>query len=438
MNGQWRALAFVVAVAPGPFVSSGLPPSVAFLDAGGAPPPPAYARRATSFGLAAAKNAAGWSGMFRQRARNTTPNQKPDTDLASLSAQADAARQANRIDEAIGLYRKALAARPTWTEGWWHLGTLLYDKDEFADAAAALRKATSLNPKVGTAWAMLGLCEFRLGQQDAALTHLQRGRALGVSADAQLRHVALYHEGLLLLAKSEFERAQEALRSVSADGVESDDLTVALGMSVLRRLPSTCDLQRATCDVRQMSPDPSELDLLMRAGHAETLSARKQFDDARRDYERLVADFPTTRNVHYALGRYFVDRSQPDEAMAAYKREIEITLDHVPARLGIAAILAETDPARALPYAEEAVKLNPRIPLGHYLLGSLLLHTDQTTRAIAELETAERSVKDDPGVYYALGRAYARAGRKQDADRARAVFKRLTEERQKTATKGRS
>jgi tetratricopeptide (TPR) repeat protein len=376
--------------------------------------------------------------MFRQRAGTTTPKQKADTTLASLAARADAAREANRIDEAIGLYRKALAARPTWTEGWWHLGTLLYEKDEFADAAAALRKATSLNPKVGTAWAMLGLCEFRLGQQDAALTHLQRGRALGVSADAQLRHVALYHEGLLLLAKSEFERAQEALRSLSADGVDSDDLTLALGMSVLRRRPSTCDLQPATCDVRQMSSDPSDLDLLMRAGHAETLSARKQLDDARRDYERLVADFPTMRNVHYALGRYFVDRSQPDEAMVAYQREIEITPDHVPARLGIAAILAETDPARALPYAEEAVKLNPRIPLGHYLLGSLLLHTDQLTRAIAELETAERSVKDDPGVYYALGRAYARAGRQQDADRARAVFKRLTQERQKTASKGRS
>ena len=213
MSGPWRALTLVVAVAPGSFGSSGLPPSAvnAWLPRSGASAP----------------------------LRNTTPNQKPDTNLPSLSAQADAARQANRIDEAIRLYRKALAARPTWTEGWWHLGTLLYEKDEFADAAAALRKATSLNPKVGTAWAMLGLCEFRLGQQDAALTHLQRGRALGMSADAQLRHVALYHEGLLLLAKSEFERAQEALRSLSADGVESDDLTLALGMSVLRRRPST-------------------------------------------------------------------------------------------------------------------------------------------------------------------------------------------------------
>jgi hypothetical protein len=36
---------------------------------------------------------------------------------------------------------------------------------------------------------------------------------------------------------------------------------------------------------------------------------------------------------------------------------------------------------------------------------------------------------------YALGRAYARAGRTQDAARARATFRRLTEERQRAAEK---
>jgi hypothetical protein len=43
-------------------------------------------------------------------------------------------------------------------------------------------------------------------------------------------------------------------------------------------------------------------------------------------------------------------------AASAYEREIENSADHVPARLGIAAIKAQTDPAGALPYAEEAVR----------------------------------------------------------------------------------
>src|SRR6266496_6808658 len=71
-----------------------------------------------------------------------------------------------------------------------------------------------------------------------------------------------------------------------------------------------------------------------------------------------------------------------------------------------------------LGYAEEAVRLNSHMPLGHYLLGSLLLYTDQTARAISELETAQRSLPNEPRVYFALGRAYARSNRKEDAARA--------------------
>ena len=356
----------------------------------------------------------------------STGQESQARDVERLSAQAEQARLANRAEDAIALYRKALAARPDWAEGWWHLGTLLYDRDAFEAAAVAFGRATSLNPNVGTAWVMLGLCEFRLGRDGEALIHIQQGRRLGTSPDPQFRHVMLYHEGLLLLGKSEFERAQETLGLLSADGVESEDLTIALGGAVLRIRPS---------DLRQ--GESSERELIRRAGRAESLAARKKFDEAFSEYQRLAADFPNVRNVYYALGRYFVARSQPEQALTAYRREMANSPDHVPARLGIAAILAETDPAAALPYAEEAIKLNPRIPLGHYLLGSLLLHTDQTDRAIAELETAEESVKDDPAVYYALGRAYARAGRTQDAARARETFKRLTEERQRAARRDR-
>ena len=358
-------------------------------------------------------------------AQQTSPSTAGMSRAASrdrLAARAEQARLANRTGEAIALYRKALSAQPAWVEGWWSLGTLLYDDDAFAGAAEAFRKVTSLDPRRGTAWVMRALCEYRLGDHEAALAHIQRGRRLGITADPQFRHVMQYHEGLLLLGKSEFERAQEAFDLLAADGVESDELIVALGQAVLRIRPSDSN-----------DGESGDAEIVRRAGRAEHLAAQKKFDDARREYERLATDYPKHRNVFYALGRYFAANSQPESAVGAYQREIANSPDHVPARLGIAAILAETDPPAALPYAEAAVKLNPRIPLGHYVLGSLLLHTDQTARAIAELETAERSVKDDPGVYYALARAYARAGRTQDAARARAVFKRLTEERQRAA-----
>ncbi|HEV2665097.1 MAG TPA: hypothetical protein VG324_09310, partial [Blastocatellia bacterium] len=58
----------------------------------------------------------------------------------------------------------------------------------------------------------------------------------------------------------------------------------------------------------------------------------------------------------------------------------------------------------------------------------LLLETDQTARAIIELETARRLLSNEPKIYFALGRAYARANRQKDAAAARATFTRLTKQ----------
>src|SRR4051794_31716123 len=42
-------------------------------------------------------------------------------DFAALASQATAAREADKIEEAIALYRKAVVAKPDWAEGWWYL-----------------------------------------------------------------------------------------------------------------------------------------------------------------------------------------------------------------------------------------------------------------------------------------------------------------------------
>jgi len=339
-------------------------------------------------------------------------------DFDQMAAQAEQARSTNRIEEAIELYRKALSLRPRWAEGWWYLGTLLYDRDDFADAAVALNQAASLSPKVGTPWVMLGLCEFKLGRYNDALKHIQQGRHLGTNADPQFRQVMLYHEGLLLLGKGDFERAQETLRLLSVEGVENEDLTTALGLSVLHLRPS--DL---------LAGDSALRELVRRAGWAEHLAAQKKFREAQSEYDRLAIESPKAPGVQYAYGRFLLVNNQDEKAIAAFKHEIENSPNHLLARLWIGDTkLRLKDATDGLPYAEEAVKLDPKVPLGHLILGLLLLDAGQTMRSITELETAQRFLQNEPKVYYALARAYARAGRKEDADRERTIFKRLNKE----------
>ncbi len=350
------------------------------------------------------------------------PQAPPAPPQAAAALEAEHARANGDVGRAVALYREALARTPTWAEGWWQLGTTLYDADDYAAAADAFRNAAQLTPTSGTPLVMLGLSEYRLGRHDDALEHLEKGRALGTTPDPQFRQVMLYHIGILLLDKAEFERALEPLSRLAADGSDAEPVVVALGEAVLRVRAS--DPRARTAPLH---------DVLVAAGNAERLAAMKQDAQAEVAYKRLAAEHPGMRNVQYALGRHFVATRQPDLAREAFEKEIAAAPDHVPARLGIAAILAETDPAAALPYAEEAVRLNPAIPLGHYVLGTLLLHTPDTPRAISELERAEQDVKTDPGVYYALSRAYSRAGRTTDAARARDRFNALTRERDEAA-----
>ena len=118
-------------------------------------------------------------------------------DFERLSRQATAARLDGRTEEAVRYYRASLRAQPAWSEGWWHLGTLLYDKNSFAQARDAYARLVKLEPKASTGWAFLGLCEFETKEYAKSLAHLERGIALERETDPQVGKVARYHSALL-------------------------------------------------------------------------------------------------------------------------------------------------------------------------------------------------------------------------------------------------
>ncbi len=332
-----------------------------------------------------------------------------------VAAEAEQARNENRLDDAIKLYHEGVTLKQGWAEGWWYLGTLLYEKDAFADAVIAFDKAATLSPEIGTSWVMLGLCEFQLQRYDDALKHIQQGRKLGDSANSQLTQVAIYHEGILLLGKGDFEKAQETLGELSSAGVENENLTSALGLAVLRLRFS--DL---------VAGDTATRELVRRAGWAEHLTAQKRFDEATTEYTKLAADFAKSSGVQFAYGRFLLRSNQDEMAVEAFKREIENTPTHLMARVGIADVKFRLkDFEGALPFAEEVAKLAPDLPQGHYLLGAILLGAGRTDRAIAELETAQKAMPNESKVYFQLARAYTQANRREDAARARASFARL-------------
>jgi tetratricopeptide (TPR) repeat protein len=333
----------------------------------------------------------------------------------SLSKRAMEALDADHLQEAIPLFRKALALNPRWAEGWWSLGTSFYDQERYAEAELAFQHVVTIDPKHGTARALLGLCEFELGDEKAALRDIEASKELGTNIDPQLRDVVFYHEGVLLQRAGRFVAAEMPFASLCLGGAGSVDVVHGFGMAALR-MPD-----------RQFPPPGSEAATVAeQVGRAACSAAQKNFDSARRQLTSITAAFPHFPYVHYAFGRVLLDASDVPGAVAEFNREIDEGRDRVLPMLQIAASEYKTDPAAGLPYAERAVALAPQLPFAHYLLGLLLANTGEDEKAIPELETARKAFPQDLKVYWSLATAYARVGRAQDAAKARAEFARLT------------
>ena len=333
--------------------------------------------------------------------------------FAQVSRQAAEAREHERLEEAVRLYREGVRLRPKWKEGWWYLGTMFYDQDRYEEARAALRRFTVLDPKVAAAWAFLGLCEFEGKAYDEALAHLQRAAGLGLDASSQLNTVAQYHAALLLTRSGKFEAALEILMRLSEHAVDTPSVVEAAGMAGLRKPLLPVELP------------PTERELVLQVGRAVMDTGARRAAEAQKEFESLVAAYPKTANIHYLFGSFLMI-SDPDAGLQELKKELEISPRSVPALLQIAfEYLRRGDAAAALPYARQAAGLEPESFVAHNALGRALVDSGDLENGIKELELARQQAPGSPQTRIALASAYARMGRNEDAARERAEFLKL-------------
>ncbi|HEV2494986.1 MAG TPA: tetratricopeptide repeat protein [Terriglobia bacterium] len=328
--------------------------------------------------------------------------------------EATAAREANNSVQAIALYHKAVRLSPRWAEGWWYLGTLYYDSDHYPEGAKAFHNLVEVSPHYGAAWALLGLCEFEMKDYKNSFIHLQRGRVEGLGDNHDLIHVTRYHQALVEILNGGFEDANSLLSSLVTENVLSNDVKLALGLALLHvpLLPNQID--------------PSKDSLVSAAGNIGELEALNDFDEAKKAFERLIHDYPTTPFVHYSYGAMLAELSQYKESEQQLLEEIKINPDSSMPYMQIAYVyIRENQFDDALPVARKAVQLVPESFAAHYLLGRTLLGLGQVNDSIRELTIAKRLGPYSPEVRYNLARALARAKRTREAAQEQAEFERL-------------
>ena len=343
---------------------------------------------------------------------------KPGTAAASaefdrLVQEGTEARQAERWEDAIDLYARAVKIKPDYVEGYWYQGTAYYSLDNFTKGAETFRKVVRLAPKNGAAYAFLGLCEFGLKDYDRSLQHLLQSRILGVGDTADLGNVARYHAAILMTRMEQFEQALETLGEFASEGNDNPRVIEAMGVATLRMamLPT------------EAPPDRREMVLM--AGRASYMMATRNTASAAKAFEALVARYPETPNVHYAYG-VFLLQEQPDKAIEEFKTGARAAAG--------ACVVVDADRLR-VPEGERGRRRCPGRNRRRPQRPTRSLRTRRSARRCSRPVTWTAPSKScrsgsswlptAPGLHFTLAKAYQRAGRAEDAAREREEFTRL-------------
>jgi tetratricopeptide (TPR) repeat protein len=351
-------------------------------------------------------------------AQVTQPKQTPPANARSVFAQlsqaADKARDAGRGDEAIQLYKRALDIQPKWKDGLWSLSSLLYERNQYAESRDWLRKLLGMAPELGLGWAMLGMSEFELHDYARALDHLERAMTQGMGDQKEIAQSVFYHVAILRIRFELFDDSMGLLIAMVRAGEGSEPLVEPLGLAALR-------LPFLPAEIPGARPD-----MIRRAGEATLALETKRRDEAGKLFEQNIGKYPNEPGVHFLYGVFLLDEN-PQGGIKELKKELEISPSSVPARLRLAEeYIKEQNADLALPLAQEAVKLDPKRPATHMLLGEVLLGKQDTAGGIRELEMARDGAPQTVRIHWDLLRAYTSAGRSEDAKREKEEVEKLS------------
>lgn len=133
--------------------------------------------------------------------------------------------------------------------------------------------------------------------------------------------------------------------------------------------------------------------------------------------DRVKAD-PNKADNQVALGWAYYQKGEYNEALARYRKAIELDEKHYTAHynLGLTYMMTEKYD-RAISAFERAVKLVPKAYAAHYQLGRALAATAKYQEAINELEVAYQLKPGEVQIVTELGEIFEKMGQKDEAIR---------------------
>src|SRR6266849_4280725 len=318
------------------------------------------------------------SCVFLETVHGQAPSGDASTTFEALVKSAAAARESGRASDAIRDYQRALEIRPDWGEGWWYLGTLQYDSDQYSEAIPSFQKLVQFVPGAGPGWSFLGLCEFETKDFANSLEHLRKGQSLGDGDDPEIARVSKYHLALLLVRNGNFEEATSLLAASFGQSQMSAQVQVTLGLALLR-VPLLPD-----------EVDPSQDALVHAAGEAAARLAQNDTAKALEEFPSLLKDYPDVPYIHYGYARALISADRVEDAVRQLREEARISPQSAFVQAELSQLLLRMrHPQEAVRAAAEAVRLAPDSSGAHLALGQAFRAAGKGERSAQELTAAK-------------------------------------------------
>jgi tetratricopeptide (TPR) repeat protein len=156
---------------------------------------------------------------------------------------------------------------------------------------------------------------------------------------------------------------------------------------------------------------------------ADASEQQGKWDQAEKDYRKILEQNPRYPGIHFRLARLILSKPNPAPDFAEQaKKELQLELEIDPANAGADYVLGELarqaqDLPAAVQHFSKATELDPNFADAYLGLGMALLAEKKYPEAVAPLEKAVKMQPGNPAGHYSLATAYARTGRREDADR---------------------
>jgi len=318
--------------------------------------------------------------------------------------------QQGNLGEATKAWSSLAKTYPNNPEPYAQLGLLEARQEHYKEAVPLYRKALALKPTVPGLRLDLALALFKSGDLKGAIPEFTAllKRTPKDSPEAQRYTILL---GMAHYGLAQYAEAVPYLKQAAARDAQNLPLRLALAHSCLwsKQLQCVMDVYH---EILTLNAESAEADML--AGEA--LDEMKDNEGSTKMFRAAVAANPREPNVHFGLGYLLWTQKQYPEAEKEFQAELANDPAHAQATLYLGdTYLQLNKPEEARPLLEKAVTLDPKLWLGNLDLGIIDSDAGRNEDALRELQAAAKLQDSDVNVHWRLARLYRTLGRKEDA-----------------------